>query len=117
MTLEEELASETDIKVIQRLKARAFAKLESFAGQSWSKGNLTATITSGPTLVTSERAISFTMQVTRDGEDITPRAMNPIIIANPPIMVPDGDGEFRRSDLRSALLTVLRDFVRQSLEI
>lgn len=118
MTLRDQLAAIEDPTERARLKGRAFSALSSLAGQSWSRGKLTATIIDGPHVDASERMVSLSVRVTRDGRDITPPDLNPISYVNPPILVPDAagdvdrDGQRFREDLRAALLTIVRDTLR-----
>ena len=68
-----------------------------------------------------------TVRVDDGGSDVTPPTLNPVIIVNPPILVPDANGDIERSsvdprtgvetfvyyreDPRAALLSVLTSLV------
>lgn len=127
MGLRDELLAEADPRERQRIKARAFAQLASLAGQSWTRGPITATITDGPRLNLALRAVDLSVRVERDGIDVTPPNMNPLQYRNAPILVPDPNGDVVRTstsddglvtetrfreDPRAALLIAVRNTLR-----
>lgn len=130
MTLRERLLAEPDPRERHRIKAEAFAALASLAGQSWKRGRLTATVIDGPHLRAAIRAVELSVRITRDGVDITPSSLNPLLYVNLPILVPDPAGDVVRAstdpdgtvterrfreDPRAALLIALRETLRGAL--
>lgn len=122
-TLRERLLAEPDHRERHRIKAEAIASLGSLAGQSWARGRLTATVIDGPHLRAAIRAVELSVRITRDGVDITPADLNPLIYVNPPTIVSDPAGEIDlgpergrfREDPRAALLIAVRETLRGAL--
>lgn len=99
-----------------RLRAEAIASLGPQVGQSIVRGNFRLTLTDGPRLL--GRILEFSVRVNRidTGADVTPPALNPIRVVNPPVLVPDPAGSvdlgprgMHRFDLLAALLQIVRD--------
>lgn len=113
-----ELAGESDPRKRHRMKARAFGTLASIAGESWTGGPFRVTVTGGPFVDLGRRVVSVTVRVDRDGLDVTPATMNPLLFLNLPILVPDPAGDVNlgergrfRVDLRASLLAAVREAV------
>ena len=125
-TLRERLAAESDPKVREQIKIDALnERVDVLVGRTMSRGRFTLTLTDlsatstpgGPVLVATVKIVN-----TNTGQDVTPDDLNPIMISNLPIFVPDPTGEINlgdeehpnrvREDIVESLLTTLRDLFR-----
>lgn len=113
MPASEAAARAATIKERQRIRAQAFMG-RSMVGRSVVRGKITATITDGPHLHGDGNAIRVTVKLTRAGKDVTPQDLNPVVIVNPPLLVPDGPPSARRyrEDPEAVLLGVIADLLR-----
>lgn len=89
-------------------RARAWAGL-SVVGRSVTIGGVRATITSGPRMY-GGTSVELTLRVDRDGEDVTPEHLNPVIVTNPPLGIMDGDR--LREDPEAALMQTVARLVK-----
>lgn len=89
-------------------RAKAWAGL-AVVGRSVSIGGVRATITSGPRMC-GGTSVEFTLRVDRDGEDVTPEHLNPVIVTNPPLGVRDGDRI--REDPEAALMQTVARLIK-----
>lgn len=115
-------ASDADRATIKEEAIRAFG---SIAGQSWTRGRITATVTDGPRIDLGRRIVSVSVRIERDGVDITPPRMNPLEygpLHRIPMLVPDPAGDVDlgelgtfREDPRAAFLAAVRDTLRGAL--
>lgn len=95
---------------IYALKAAAIESI--FAprvGQTITRGNFTLTLLK-PVKVLANRTLEFWVRVTRNGLEV-PLSL-PILITNPPIMVPDATPGTFREDVLQAIRDVIMDVVR-----
>lgn len=115
----------------RRIKAAALALLDDLVGTSIDRGDFRVTLTAlrlvqagdVPAGFPANEAILFRLRVNRisNGNNVTPADLNPIVVVNPPILVPDPSGEVTfngeafREDLREVLRSVIRDLARQRL--
>lgn len=110
MTLRDQLDAATPAERVL-LRAQAHGALASFKGRSWSRGAFTVTVIDGPTfvMVGESPAIRLSLQIARNGKDVTPADFNPWLIVNPPLAVDPGGP----IDPEGALIAIVRDKLRQ----
>lgn len=126
--LHDRLRDEPDPEARERLKLQAWnARLDQFEGQSVTRGRFTLTLVDariGPA-PSGAPIVTLVVKVVNDntGKDVTPDDLNPILIRNPPHLVPDPNGEVEledgtraREDIVQSTLETLRDLLRTRLE-
>jgi hypothetical protein len=71
-----------------RLRSIGLTSLGRKIGRTVTRGEYTFTLMDGPDLVGND--VRIVVGIERGGVDVTPPSLNPVIIRNIPILVPDG---------------------------
>lgn len=92
---------------------RAAAHLDAEPEREWTTGSLGYELLDGPKAA-GPTSVAVVVRVTRDGADVTPDAINPIVVTNPPLLVADPSGDVdlgERGRFRTDPAAALREIV------
>lgn len=124
--LHDRLKAEPDPAKRLQIKAEAInERAFQLVGRTMTRGRFTMTLTSISVAPSAAGpVVTLTVRIVNDntGNDVTPSDLNPIVLVNPPILVPDPNGEIElgdeqnprpaREDVIESLLSALRDVLR-----
>lgn len=102
-TLRERLLAEPDRFQRRRLKAEAIAQA-ALTGRTWTRGRWAVTVVGAPQVRqwvagdgTTRYGVELSLRVERNGVDVTPADLNPILVPDPPLLVEDPNGPIVRT--------------------